>query len=208
MCIRDRHRPPHRGRSGRRRPQRPARPRRQRPHRAAPQRAAGPPVRRRRQPRATYPARLDPRVCRALPPRARPGAGVGQPRDGPHRVGGQADGQPRRGPAPPRPARLDVYKRQSQQSVSILQYLDCQVKCDAASCHRDAGSSGSARRAGPARPAGSAGPAGSVGAARPAGPTGPARPVGAAASHRDAATPAPGARRPHRQRPDGSLRCV
>ena len=65
------HRRAHRGRPGRRRAQHPARPRRDLARGAAPQRAAGAPVRRRRLPRAAHPAGHDRRLHRAGPAPAR-----------------------------------------------------------------------------------------------------------------------------------------
>ena len=100
-----RHRHPHGGRAGGRRPQRDARPRRRGAQLTPPERAAGAPVRRRRLARAAHPARLHQGLCRALATRARRGARRRHPRDGAHRVGGQPDELARRGPAAPRPAR-------------------------------------------------------------------------------------------------------
>ena len=61
----------HRGRPGRSRAQHDARQRRVSAPRPAGERDPGPPVRRRRQPRAAHPAGLDPRLCRADPARER-----------------------------------------------------------------------------------------------------------------------------------------
>ena len=74
-------------------------------HGPAGERDAGAPVRRRRQPRAAYAARLDPRLRRADPPRPRGAAGARHPaRAGPDRVRGGPDDRPGGGPAAARPA--------------------------------------------------------------------------------------------------------
>ncbi len=93
------HRRAHRGRPGRRGAQHDARARRARSRRPAPQRAPGPPVRRRRLPRAAHAPDHDPRVRRAQPPydARRPGPALA--RDGQGRGGGDADVLPGRGPA-------------------------------------------------------------------------------------------------------------
>ena len=72
--ARRRHRPAHRGGPGRAGPQQHARQRRGGPAGPPGEREAGAPVRRRRLPRAADAAGLHPRVCRAVPSRARAGA--------------------------------------------------------------------------------------------------------------------------------------